>query len=640
MPHVSHTREPIAAATDGSPAASAAAPAAAPPPAAPPPTPPTDGPPAAAGPPAEKPASTPLAPDLRVTVPPDKAPKAVEHPSFVLTDAVKALDQEKETKSRIKPAWIIAAVAVAAVAVVAVILLSSGGSSGKKAQTTQTTQTTTAQTSTTAPTTTTPPLVAEIPPTAIQQQSIAGAGGDSVVVASPGGAIERLSGATLKPQATTTDPAGPTSISQSYGRVFVTDSGTIATYKVSDLSPIDAVALPGAYALAGGGANLPLYAISRRGVDGGQLCAVTPQAVSPCVTLPFAPSGGGVQRISSEKSVVYLTDRASASVIPYTATKSGLTAGTPIHLPQQPQGDPIAIHKKLYVPIRRGIAVVDTGTGKVTATIALPVSPLSLVASPSGKVFAALFSTNQLAVVDPSKPAVAPVFVKVQKGPIALAASGGSLYVVNGATDSAQKINPDTLSVTGVSKLPSLGSNTPPITAQTPRIVANGRTVTVTLPLHGGTLPASGLVVSSTKISGGHSAATLWQGGIKTKSGTRSAHGVSVTTSSHPGRVDVVLHTRTGDFEKVVVARAGDGRAVSFTLTEPPPAPPPTSTLATTTPQTFTQTTTTPTFTQTTSTPAPTSTSTPPPTSTSTPPPTSTSTPPPTHTTTQTFTVG
>ena len=69
--------------------------------------------------------------------------------------------------------------------------------------------------------------------------------------------------------------------------------------------------------------------------------------------------------------------------------------------------------------------------------------------------------------------------------------------------------------------------------------------------------------------------ATLWQGGIKTKGGTKSAHGVSVTTSAHPGRVDVVLHTRAGDFEKVVVARAGNGRAVSFTLTEPPPPPPP-----------------------------------------------------------------
>ncbi len=270
-----------------------------------------------------------------------------------------------------------------------------------------------------------------------------------------------------------------------------------------------------------------------------------------------------------------MTDRASASVVPYTATKTTVTAGTPIKLPQQPQGDPVAIGSTLYVPVRRGIAVIDTATGKVISTIALPVSPLSLVANGKKQLFAALFSTNQVAALTLSKPGATPTIklVDVQKGPVALASSGGSIYVVNGATDSAQKLNPATLAVTSVSKLPSLGSNTPPITAQAPKIVANGRTVTVTVPLHGGALPASGLVVTSTKISGGHATATLWQGGIKTKGGTKSAHGVSVTTSAHPGRVDVVLHTRAGDFEKVVVARAGNGSAVIFTLTEPPPPP-------------------------------------------------------------------
>ena len=163
------------------------------------------------------------------------------------------------TKTKIKPLWILVALGLVAVVVVAVIVLA-GGSSGKKAATTQTTSTTTPTTTARTSTTTgAPPLIAEVPPTAIQQQSIAPAGGASVVVASPGGAIERLSGATLKPQASTTDPGRPTSISQSYGRVFVTDNGTIATYKLNDLSPIDAVGFPGAYALAGGGANLPLY---------------------------------------------------------------------------------------------------------------------------------------------------------------------------------------------------------------------------------------------------------------------------------------------------------------------------------------------------------------------------------------------
>ena len=301
------------------------------------------------------------------------------------------------------------------------------------------------------------------------------------------------------------------------------------------------------------------------------------------MTLPFAPSGGGVHRVSSSQSVVYLTDRASASVVPYTATKTASHGGDA----DQAAGSSLRATRsrsaiRSTFPFAAGIAVIDTATGKVISTIALPVSPLSLVANGKKQLFAALFSTNQVAALTLTKPGATPTIklIKVQKGPVALADSGGSVYVVNGATDSAQKINPATLAVTGVSKLPSLGSNTPPITALAPKIVANGRTVTVTIPLHGGTLPASGLAVSSTKISGGHAAATLWQGGIKTKGGTKSAHGVSVTTSAHPGRVDVVLHTRAGDFEKVIIARAGDGSAVSFTLTEPPPPPPPTSTVA------------------------------------------------------------
>ena len=505
-PHVSHTREPIApaaaaaatpeapapevheqkrraaqvagaaagaaaAATGAAPAASAASPPAASPPAVPP-SPPTAEPPAAGQPEEQHPPSMPLAPDLRITVPPDKAPKAVEHPSFVLTDAVKALDQEKETKAKIKPLWILVALGIVAVVVVGVIVLAGGGSS-KKAATTQTTATTPSTTARTTTTTVAPPVIPEVPPATIQQQVIArGRRRRFARRRLPGRrAIERLSECgTLKPIASTTDPGGPTSISQSYGRVFVTDNGTIATYKLNDLSPIGAVAFPGAYALAGGGAHLPLFALSRGSIDSGRLCAVTQQAVSPCASLPFAPSGGGVDGISSSKSIVYVTDRASASVVPYTATKTTVTAGTPIKLPRQPQGDPVAIGSTLYVPVRRGIAVIDTDTGKVLSTIALPVSPLSLVANGKKQLFAALFSTNQVAAVTLSKPGATPTIklVGAQKGPVAPAAERRRLHLrrqrcrQTAPRRSARR----PLAVTTVSKLPRLGSNTPPITAQ------------------------------------------------------------------------------------------------------------------------------------------------------------------------------
>ena len=77
----------------------------------------------------------------------------------------------------------------------------------------------------------------------------------------------------------------------------------------------------------------------------------------------------------------------------------------------------------------------------------------------------------------------------------------------------------------------------------------------MTVPLAGGSLPASGLVVKNTKISGGQTAAQLWQGGIKTANGTKTGSGVAVKTTGGPGRVDVALGVKAGDFTKVAVKR-------------------------------------------------------------------------------------
>jgi hypothetical protein len=159
--------------------------------------------------------------------------------------------------------------------------------------------------------------------------------------------------------------------------------------------------------------------------------------------------------------------------------------------------------------------------------------------------------------------------------------------------------------------------------------------------------------VKSTNISNGQASAQLWQGGIKTSGGTKSGSGVAVKTTAGPGRVDVGIGVKAGDFTKVAVKRARGGHSVVFMLTRKPAptvttTPPVTQTTPpvtappvtqTTPPQTTTtppQTTTSPPVTHT----SPPQTTTSPPVTHTTPPQTTThNTPPPPKTTTQVFTV-
>jgi hypothetical protein len=417
-------------------------------------------------------------------------------------------------------------------------------------------------------------------------------------------------------------------VSESYQRVYVADGDTITSLRLKDLAPMDAVGFPGGMGFAGGG-RLALFALAKSG-SGGQLCRVTPQAVSPCTSLSFAPTGAAVYAKNPSHTQIYVVDPSSGSVVPYLLGGGALKAGAPIGVGQKARGNPVVIGSKLYVPVQRGIAVVDIPTGKLTTTIPLSASPVSLAAGAGGKLFAALFSANKVAVVDPASPTKPPVLVAAGKGPIALASAAGGVYLVNGAAGTVVRLDPATGAPGTTSRVKAVAAA--PIRVGPAKIASAGRTVTVTLPLSGGSLPASGLVVKSTKISSGSSAVQLWQGGIKTANGTKSGSGVAVKTTGGPGRVDVGLGVKAGNFTKIAVKRGAGGHSVVFTLTEKPAPPPPATTTtptftapATTTPTNTAPATTTPTVTHSTPPPATTTHSSPP--------------PPPPKTTTQTFTV-
>jgi cell division septation protein DedD len=459
--------------------------------------------------------------------------------------------------------------------------------------------------------------------------------GGSLYVVAPGGRISRLALDTLAAQASTVDPAGPRSVAESGGKIFVADGQTLTTLNSKTLAPISSVALPGAVALAGGSGR-PLVALQRHGGSGGQLCVVTRKSVSPCASLSFVPAGALVTR----GGIVYVVDTAGGRVVPYRLGSGAPVAGTAIAVGPKPQGSPVEIRNKLYVAVDHGIVPIALGTGVVSKTIALERTPSALaIPQVGGRVFAPLFGSNKIAIVDVAKPTAAPVLQPAGKGPVAIVQTAGGLVVVDAGTGSVAKVDSATGALGTTVRVASLGSKQSAIQAGAPRITASGTVVTVKIPLIGGSLDPAELHVTGVGISGGKASVELWQGGIAARGGSRSDHGLSVGSKRGPGRLVVTVSARAGDFTKFAASLSDHGRSVVFTVTQAPPPvqtstfTPTTSSPPPTTPTTSSPPPTTPTTTPTTPTTTPT-TSSPPPTNTTT------STPPPTHTTTQTFTVG
>ena len=307
----------------------------------------------------------------------------------------------------------------------------------------------------------------------------------------------------------------------------------------------------------------------------------------------------------------------------------GLGGLKPVKLGARPTGSPLVVGSKLYVPVTRGIAVVNLETGKALPAIALPATPVALAAGPGNR------STRRSSprAGGRRRSGKKAVLVAAGKGPVALAIAGGNVYVVNAAR---ARCGVSTARAGAPGPAPrSPGSAAAAHPREDAEDLGAGRTVTVTVPLAGGTLAANQLAVVDRKIAGGHAQVLLGRA-ASARGATKSAQGVAVKTSTGPGRVQLTLGAKAGDFTKLAVARSAGGHSVVFTLTQKP-APPP---VTTTTPQVTTTHDDTDVHDAATTTP----TTTTPPVTHTTPPQTTTkpqrpTPPPPPKTTTQTFTV-
>ena len=193
--------------------------------------------------------------------------------------------------------------------------------------------------------------------------------------------------------------------------------------------------------------------------------------------------------------------------------------GAAIAVGKYPHGNTVEFSKRLYVPVDRGVAVVDIATRKVIRTIPLPGTPASIWIAPStGRLFAPLYAQNKVAVVDTATPDKPPKLVATGPRPVAVSGSGSSIYVAN-ADKTIARLDPRTGKLLRSARQPALTASPAPVAVLAPVVNGNGKKVTVTIPLRGGTLDPTGLVVRNGSISDGAASLELWQGAIRSRAG-------------------------------------------------------------------------------------------------------------------------
>ena len=178
----------------------------------------------------------------------------------------------------------------------------------------------------------------------------------------------------------------------------------------------------------------------------------------------------------------------------------------------QPAGRLIAFRDNLFVPVARGVAVLDLASGSLRRTIALPARPSDIWVATTGRLFAALPSLGKVAVVDVTAPSPKPRLVRVGKGVAALGggrlASGDESVYAATLDGRVARLDPLTGKVVTSRTIPALAGKTPPaLEVSDVTFTSAGRKVTAVIHLTGGTLPAQSLVTKDDRINLGSASA-------------------------------------------------------------------------------------------------------------------------------------
>ncbi|HEX6700931.1 MAG TPA: protein kinase [Gaiellaceae bacterium] len=404
-------------------------------------------------------------------------------------------------------------------------------------------------------------------PAASERLSLAVAG-PSLVVADPRGRVVVADRSSLEMQRVLRDPAGPLAVAVSRARVYVADGEGVTSHRAATLAPVSVVPFADATALSAGG---QLVVATR----GGRVCELAGR-VPICGRVGFAPSGLG-----ASGALVFAADGKGGSVAILRRDGHRLVVSGKAVRVARPHGQLAFFGGRLYVPSQRGIAVVDLPHRSVRM-LRLPVSPAAIWIAKTGRLYAALPATGQVAIVATRTPSRRPAYVRVGGRPVALAGAGGTVFVAE-RSGRITKLDAGT-GARGRSAqvLPRVA---PPGRATLRRLsdVTSGDTTTLRLTVRGGRLDVTSIRVRDGAIADGHATIELWQGGIATAVRARTFGDLAARVTRQTGRLAVRLTAPPGAFVRLRARLTGNGVAVDLmrpTATAPPPfvpSPPPAS---------------------------------------------------------------
>ena len=527
------------------------------------------------------PEPTPAAPVAQVT-PPPATPPAVTPPPVDAFDAAEplptmapqlapqadsfewpALETEPAAKppGRSRRPLVIGAglIVLIGAGIAAAVSLTGGGSSGLSTVTSSSTSTPTQTTRTTA----TRPLLPDPAVPAARRPALIGAG-NALFATSPGGRVVRLNSRSLRQLAIASDASRPRALAVLGRTLIVADDKTLYRLRSDTLAPVGASAFGPAPLVAGGGKSPIVAATGRR------VCLVGASGPGPCVRASFVATGVGAR----PGGTVLAVDGPHGALATFRrAGKKLVASGSEIVVGKKAHGPVVVVGSRAYVPVSRGIAVVDLATRKVTSTIPLQVTP-GAPAIVGGTIVAPLPARGGVALISSGAKAATPRFVAT--GPLAYAAGAGTgslAYVANAGDGTITLVDVSKGKALRRLRISSLrGAAVPRAIVRRGSVKKVGNLVTLTLHLGSGALDRSGLLVRSRSIAHGTSVVELWQGGIASAIGRVAGQGVTATLRPSAGRVVVRLSAAAGAFTALAVGRANGGRDVVLLLTARPPA--------------------------------------------------------------------
>jgi Protein kinase domain len=409
--------------------------------------------------------------------------------------------------------------------------------------------------------------VADLVPRPQERLTLAVAG-PTVAIADPSGRVARLEPDTFRVGASQPDPARPRSATFARGALLVADDESLTALDPVSLAPRAATRAAGASLLAKSGG---VVALSLGGAKGARrVCVVgSGPSLGPCVALPFAPAGLGV----APSGRVFVANAGSGAVATYLSTRDSLVAaGAPIPVGRRPHGRLLVHGGLLYVPVERGVAIVDPDSRRVTRTVKLPVTPSDVWIVPrTHRLFAALPGVDRVALLDTRSPARAPRLVAAGREPVAVAGgtTSGVPVVVMSADGTATRLDARTGARLGAKRITVLGA--PPPARLVLRRVAGtsaGDRLAIVLRFTGGRLDEGSLVVRDGTLVDGKAAFEVWQGGIRTRLRTRIAHGITIRVTSAASHLRVTVAAPRGAYERLRISREGP-RAIALSMRRP-----------------------------------------------------------------------